>query len=967
MVRDRIVWLLVAVGAPVHLGCGDGDETRLTTQQGLNATPPTIPVERGSVEPWQPPGDRPAEVSERALSGDTAPPSSEDSQVTPGDSAGQPGRAAEGRKDEAGSGRTGKADGGEQGRPPRHWPHDDSANGDAVDGGDDHGNQGRSHDQGGGEDAEECSEPPRTAEWRSGLDDRPIGSALALPATLDAAAPGWIAVEAFPAITFNDPISFEEAFDTGFIFVTEREGRIYAFENEPNVSEKRLVLDLADRNQGERDSGLIGFAFHPEFNRAESPNRRYVYLHYAFTPDPVVGSVPNANSPSLSRLARFTVDLDTLQIDPASELVLIDQGDQNLWHQGGAMFFHPKDGFLYLALGDEGGTVCAFRNCQRIDNDLFAGVIRIDVDMRGGDISHPITKQPATGTTANYYIPNDNPFVGQPGVLEEFYALGLRSPHRMTYDALDDITWIGEVGQTTREELNVLQPAANYQWNVLEGTQPGSMEMPDQTIGVWTGPVIELERSEAASIIGGYVYRGSENPYLYGKYIFGDFMTGNIWALSYTYDGTVATPVHRELLVRTTFRGRSFGITSFGVDRNNELYILNLGEEAKIHRLARTGGFSNAPLHLSEVGVFTETEGSLTPNESLVPYGVQSPLWSDGAEKQRWVSLPEGETAEFAEHGSWSFPVGTVFVKHFDLALDETRPDELRRLETRLLVHGADSQYYGLTYKWNALGTDADLLLESQVEPIDVVLANGERRHLQYFYPGPGDCTVCHNPDAGFVLGARTGQLNGDFTYPTTGRTANQIYTWSQTGLLDADLDQATIEQLVSLPSPADEDVSLENRLRSYWAGNCSMCHGTVPDLRADWDARFETPLADQGIIDGPSQSSSDANARLVVPGDLSNSVLYRRSNTADSATRMPPLGRSAIDPAYVAMLEEWILSLAVQESIEPADTFGPPQAFKVADTNERRVSRAPAHPKALRRWRSRGAAIGLDQRLTAR
>src|SRR5690606_24436066 len=141
---------------------------------------------------------------------------------------------------------------------------------------------------------------------------------------------------------------------------------------------------------------------------------------------------------------------------PSSENILIEQVDQNVWHQGGSLFFHPQDGFLYFAVGDEGGSNCRLMNCQRIDKDLFSGVLRIDVDQRGGDISHPILTQPVTGVTGHYYIPNDNPFVGEPGVLEEFYALGLRSPHRMTYDAVDDIVWIGEVGQNQREELNVL-------------------------------------------------------------------------------------------------------------------------------------------------------------------------------------------------------------------------------------------------------------------------------------------------------------------------------------------------------------------------------------------------------------------------------------------------------------------------------------------------------------------------------
>jgi len=744
----------------------------------------------------------------------------------------------------------------------------------------------------------------------SGLDRRPDSAPLALPGTLELAAPGWIAEESFPALTFDDPISMAEVPGGGQIVVTEREGRVYAFVNDASTTEKRLLLDLSDRTQGEHDCGLLGMAFHPEFGTAGSANGTYIYLHYAFNPDVAPGK-PAQNTTTRSRLSRFTLDRETLLIDPASELILIDQLDENVIHQGGAMFFHPVDRFLYLAVGDEGRGLCGLGNCQRLDRDLFSGVLRIDVDMRGGDVSHPIPRQPATGITANYFIPNDNPFVGQAGVLEEFYALGLRSPHRMTFDSIDGITWIGELGEKTREELNVLRPGANYQWSVLEGTLAGPLAPPAQPLGVWTPPVLELERTESTALIGGYVYRGTKNPSLYGKYIFGDYELGTIWALSYSYDGTNTTVLNREALVRTPFRGADGGITSFGIDRNGELYILTLGSQSKIYHLGRTGGFSNVPRHLSETRVFEDTSSSeLHVTSGLIPYDVQSPLWSDGARKLRWASVPNGTTVEFSETGAWTFPSGSVFVKHFELIPDEAKPALKRRLETRLLVHGDGGDYYGLTYKWNDAGTDAELLLEPQREPINVALIDGDTRELSYFYPGPADCGVCHNANAGFVLGVRTSQLNHDMAYAETGRTANQVYTWGQVGLLDIAPDEATVGELVSLAAIDDEMSPLEDRVRSYWASNCSMCHGSLPDIRASWNARYEVPLAEQGVVLGPSESAGDENAFLITPGDPEASVLFLRSRSELPGFAMPPLGRSVEDAAYVAALERWIRSL---------------------------------------------------------
>jgi uncharacterized repeat protein (TIGR03806 family) len=660
-------------------------------------------------------------------------------------------------------------------------------------------------------------------------------------------------------------------------------------------------------SQGRQDLGLVGLAFHPQFGRRDTPNGRFLYLHYPYTPNPQPSPVPS-NHPTVSRLSRFTVNLDTLMVDPASELVLIAQGDDNIWHQGGAMFFHPRDGFLYLTVGDEGGSVCALQNCQRIDKDLFGGVLRIDVDMRGGSVSHPIRKQPASGTTAHYYIPNDNPFVGQPGALEEFYAIGLRSPHRMSHDATDGITWIGDVGQNRFEELNILGRAANFQWAVLEGSSSRN-PMPATTIGVWTNPLLELGRTEARCIVGGFVYRGSKYPELRGKYIFGDYYYGTIWALTYEYDGSTVRILRRDQLL-TGMLGRTASITSFGTDSQGEIYITSMSRN-NVQRLVRRAPAVSVPPRLSETGAFGDV-ASLTPSAALVPYTVQSPLWSDGAHKTRWVALPTGTQASFVEHGAWQFPEGTVFVKHFELALDERRPNERRRLETRFLVAGAQGKYYGVTYKWNAAQSDATPLLDSLIEPIDVVQTDGSTRRQNYFYPGPSDCLNCHNEHAGRVLGVRTAQLNGPYTYPATGREANQLFTWSRLGMLNTSIAFGAAASYPRLAALGDETRSLEDRVRSYWDSNCSMCHGVDEDIRATWDGRYQTPLAQQGVIYGSLSGEVEfpEDTYMVVPGSRERSAMWERDRSTDARVRMPPLGRTRTDVEYIALLERWIDSL---------------------------------------------------------
>ena len=736
-----------------------------------------------------------------------------------------------------------------------------------------------------------------------------LGTGFAFPAELQLGGTGWSLGDAFPGLFFDVATSITEAPGTGRLFVTQQNGLIYAISKNSTVEDPlRVVLDLSATTQGGSDCGLLGLAFHPEFGQPDSPNRGFMYVHRAFSPAPVqpAGAPVEPFTQTWSRLSRFTIDLDTLVADPASEQILIEQQDENLWHQGGALFFNPNDGFLYVSVGDEGDILCIFDNCQRTDKDLFSGVLRIDVDQRGGDISHPIPRQPQSGTTANYYIPNDNPFVGQSDALEEFYAIGLRSPHRMTYDPIDDLTIIGDVGQIEREELNVLARGANYQWNVREGLTAGSTPMSLSPIGIWTDPILDLPRQDATAIIGGYIYRGTRLPELWGKYIFGDFGTGNIWALSYEYDGSEFRVIEQELLLQAPP-----GLASFGVDADGELYLLYFGIHP-IRRLERTQGPSNIPALLSELGLFS-APGVPATADALLPYTVQSPLWSDGAEKQRWVALPENDTVDFSEEGPWEFPVGTTFIKHFSIALDERFPEQQHPLETRFLVHGAPSAYYGFTYKWNADGTDAELLRERRVENLTIVEADGSVREQRYTYPSPADCLTCHTVQAGQVLGARTAQLNGIIHYESG--SYNQIAAWAQLGLfgytLDAgDLDVDALDALPRLASIDDDSRSLEDRVRSYWDSNCSMCHGVDPTIRANWDARFSTPLESQKVLGIPPQSTSGEGDAIIWPGDTERSVLFRRSNTTDPSRRMPPLGRSRIDTAYVDALSSWIQSL---------------------------------------------------------
>ena len=302
---------------------------------------------------------------------------------------------------------------------------------------------------------------------------------------------------------------------------------------------------------------------------------------------------------------------------------------------------------------------------------------------------------------------------------------------------------------------------------------------------------------------------------------------------------------------------------------------------------------------------------------ALIPYDLIVPFWSDGAEKFRWVSVPDNQKVEFSPFGDWAFPHGTVFVKTFALATNELEVDSLRRLETRLLVCDADGSVYGVTYKWRADNSDADLLATNLTETIRIQTATGVRTQ-QWYYPSRQDCLTCHTPLAGGVLDVDTRQLNREFTYPS-GITDNQLRTWNHLGLFNTNVAGVDFEKFPALARLDDPARSLEDRARSYLDANCANCHrpkGTV----AYFDARYETPLIRQNLIDGPVLIDERIDgSRVIAPNDIWRSILYMRTDTAE-AFKMPPLARNSIDGRGMALLRQWIESLPGPPVLPPPE-----------------------------------------------
>jgi uncharacterized repeat protein (TIGR03806 family) len=325
------------------------------------------------------------------------------------------------------------------------------------------------------------------------------------------------------------------------------------------------------------------------------------------------------------------------------------------------------------------------------------------------------------------------------------------------------------------------------------------------------------------------------------------------------------------------------------------------------------------PALLSQTGAYEDVR-NLVPAQGLIPYDLVVSFWSDGALKTRFVAVPN-EKIVFSPTGEWKFPQGTVFVKTFVLATDANDPTALRRLETRLLVIDESGGVYGVDYKWRADNSDADLMTSGLTEDVPIKahagdVHAGDVHDQQWVYPSRQDCLTCHNTLASGVLGVKTRQMNHDFTYPT-GVTDNELRAWNHLGLFETTLTDADLAKLDKLAPATDTTRSLEDRARSYLDANCSQCHrpgGTV----ANFDARYDTPLEKQELINGPVLIDQGIDKpRIIAPHDTWRSIAFMRVDTAGDI-RMPPLARNTIDEAGVKLLRDWIMSMPGRDVLSP-------------------------------------------------
>lgn len=771
---------------------------------------------------------------------------------------------------------------------------------------------------------------------------RQPNTTLNLPASLPAPT-GYVFENAIGTTIFNRPIALRTLPGvTNVLFVVERGGTIQRVNLDTNT--KSTFLDLATYLTGQgtpvntsSESGLLSMAFHPNYQQ-----NGLFFVFYSFNSTTATGSQLHQRVARLQATGTPGNYHAAVTVNAATHTPLITQRDEAGNHNGGDLHF-GADGYLYISAGDEGAQYDGSDNARRINKDFLGGIMRIDVDLKPGSLApNPHTQAnstayPSAVSAGTYTIPPDNPYIGLTTwngftfaantVRTEWWSHGYRNPWRISFDAPTGRLFVADVGQDNWEEISIVTRGVNGGWSWREGAQNHTpLVAPATAPSGWTSlaPIYDYPHSGTTSpvatqfrgnsVTGGVIYRGTRLPELTGSYVFADYVSGRVWSLR----DTGAARWTPALLIDD----EDNRIASFGQDpRNGDvLYCYLSSSNGQVRRLVRTvAGGTPPPATLSATGAFSSL-ANLTPNSGIVAYEPNVSFWSDHAQKRRWFSIPAlASQMTYAADGPWTFPAGQVWIKHFDMEMERGNAATKRRLETRFLVKNAAGAY-GLTYKWRADGTEADLVNEGGLDEVLSIMDNGTPVNQTWRYPSRADCMTCHTPQTGFALSFNTRQLNRGALFGAV--TQNQITAFSDAGYFTA--AAGAVNHLPALAASSDTTASLEWRVRSYLEVNCVQCH--QPGIGSSlWDARSATPTDLAGLINGALvNNGGEPLNRWAVPGDIAHSMVLKRVSGI-GAVRMPPLATSVRDLQAETLLTDWIGTLTSRQSYAQWQSAHPP------------------------------------------
>ena len=684
---------------------------------------------------------------------------------------------------------------------------------------------------------------------------------------------GWPTVPGIPVSTIRWPL------DDSLVSL-EESGQVYRIEK---GHEATLLFDLRDRVHFVSSThGLWDIAFSPGFAKDG-----LVFMSYDIG---TAGEIRTA-------VVRYHLGGSPLKLDSPLEIA---SWSSNGAHKGAAMAFDGQ-GMLCITVGDDGSSLSfdtSYNNSQDIA-DLHGKMLRLDVrNARAG---------------APYQIPPDNPFAGMPGARAEVWALGLRNPWRMSFDAPTGSLWVDDVGEDSWEAVYRMERGANYGWSLREGGHEFRTQG-KQGPGDLKPPFASHSHSECRAIAGGLVYRGKKFPELNENYLYGDYVTGRIYRRPIS--GGSGTP---ELVADT----RRHIMDLIETADESILVTTDDGQIHLLHPTEQQSANADFPKLLSQTGLFRSTKDHEV-SDGIISYEVNSPLWSDGALKKRFVAIPNLGTATGG--GSFVFPNGTVFVKTFSLRLDESDPRSERRVETRLM-HFENGTFRGYSYRWNASQDDATLVgADGESLEYEIKSPAGMPRAQTWRIPSRAQCFACHTASAGFILGFTVPQLNRDKDYGE--RRDNQLRALGHIGLaqgfwgrryLNGRMPAAAKLVLPHYADPSDTQEPLEKRARSYLNTNCGNCHRYIGGGNSAFYLDYESILRpDMPLAKPPIHGLLGVeNALVLSPGDPEHSMLYRRM-TMNAIGRMPKLGVSVIDTQGAALVHDWIKSLKTSPGAQP-------------------------------------------------
>ena len=677
------------------------------------------------------------------------------------------------------------------------------------------------------------------------------------------------ATRIFQNVELTNPTDIVWAADAKRWIATQLSGKILSFPNDPDDARASEFLDLTAIT-GKRIHQAYAVLFHPD-----QVNHPWCFVTYS----------EKANDPNGIRLARFhVIDSKAPRVDPQSIEVLLRWSSGG--HSGGSMAF-GADGMLYVSTGDAQPPYPPDADGTGQDlSDLESSILRIDVNHSGNE--------------RKYRIPPDNPFISDPKARDEIWSFGYRNPWKIAFDPEGKDLLIADVGWEMREMIYRVERGRNHGWSLMEGTQPVKQ---DETANIpITPPLFEHTHLDARSISGGHFWNSDRFPELKGAYLYGDWMTGKVWALKTEGD---------ELLWQKELVDTPLRIIGFMLGPTGEVHIIGYG--GGIYRLERNeevGRDAPFPKRLSQTGLFQDVVKQL-PAKGVEEYKINAHHWADGTLSRQWIAVPNSQQLSLYKTDDWKtgqtvgrfiFPPDTVLAKTVSYHSTTDDPNSKRRLETQIL-HRYQDDWKAYNYVWNDDQTDAILQNDVATEKRLVIKdpkAPGGKRVQTWRHASRSECLLCHIWAAGTAHAFWPPQLDVEAF------GENQLARFSRIGLFSTE-----IETDQTLVSPHNPDQPLEARARAYLALNCSTCHRPQGGGTANFNFNWTKSLRENNYVDAvPAQGTFEiADAKVVAKGEPTRSVLLYRMLKSGRG-HMPQFGSNVLDRDGVRLLQEWISSM---------------------------------------------------------